>query len=62
MAYTLPPRTTRLAKASHAYALAAGLIPKRGAAYLQSAAVRKLARGAFRAARTRQGDLQSEGA
>lgn len=62
MAYPLPPRTTRLAKASHACALAAGLIPKRGVAYLQSAAVRKLARGAFRAARTRQSKLQSGGA
>jgi len=61
MAYTLPPRNIKLAKASNAYALAADLIPKRGVAYLQSATVRKLARGAFRAARTRQSNLQSEG-
>lgn len=45
----------------NAYALAAELIPKRGVAYLQSAAVRKLARSAFRAARTRQSNLQSGG-
>lgn len=62
MAYTLPPHTIRLAKASNAYALAAELIPERGVAYLQSAAVRKLARGAFHAARTRQNNLQSGGA
>lgn len=35
-----------------AYALAADLIPKRGARELQSKAVRKLARGAFRGSRT----------
>lgn len=36
-----------------AYALAADLIPKRGAPKLQSKAVRKLARGAFRGPRAR---------
>ncbi len=38
---------------SDAYALAADLIPKRGAAQLQSATVRKLARNAFRGSRAR---------
>jgi len=38
---------------SDAYALAADLIPKRGVAKLQSAAVRQLARGAFRGSRAR---------
>ncbi|TMH91715.1 MAG: hypothetical protein E6H42_09280 [Betaproteobacteria bacterium] len=36
-----------------AYALAADLIPKRGAPKLQSKAVRKLARSAFRGSRAR---------
>jgi hypothetical protein len=36
-----------------AYALAADLIPKQGAPKLQSKAVRKLARGAFRGSRAR---------
>lgn len=36
-----------------AYALAADLIPRRGAAKLQSTDVRKLARAAFRGARAR---------
>ena len=36
-----------------AYALAADLIPKRGADKLQSSAVRKLARDAFRGSRSR---------
>ena len=36
-----------------AYALATDLIPKQGAAKLQSADVRKLARGAFRGKRPR---------
>ena len=38
---------------SDAYALAADLIPKRGVAKLQSAAVRRLARNAFRGPRAR---------
>lgn len=38
---------------SNAYALAADLIPKRGVAKLQSTAVRKLARDAFRGSRSR---------
>jgi hypothetical protein len=38
---------------SDAYALAADLIPKRGVAKLQSAAVRQLARDAFRGSRAR---------
>jgi hypothetical protein len=37
----------------NAYALAADLIPERGAALLQSADVRKLARAAFRGSRAR---------
>ncbi|MGH8224142.1 MAG: hypothetical protein ACREQZ_14330 [Woeseiaceae bacterium] len=37
----------------NAYALAADLIPKRGATKLQSAEVRKLARSAFRGSRPR---------
>ena len=40
-----------------AYALAADLIPKRGVAKLQSTAVRKLTRDAFRGSRARQSDL-----
>lgn len=38
---------------SNAHALAADLIPKRGVAKLQSAAVRQLARGALRGSRAR---------
>ena len=37
----------------NAYALAADLIPKRGAGQLQSSAVRRLARDAFRGSRSR---------
>jgi hypothetical protein len=43
----------RLSGGSDAYALAADLIPKLGVAKLQSAAVRKLARDAFRGSRAR---------
>jgi hypothetical protein len=39
--------------AGNAYALAADLIPKRGAPELQSSDVRKLARSAFRGSRAR---------
>lgn len=41
------------AGATNAYALAADLIPKRGAPKLQSREARKLARGAFRGPRAR---------
>ncbi len=41
------------APGANAYALAADLIPKRGAPKLQSSAVRKLARNAFRGSRAR---------
>ena len=43
----------RQAGGGNAYTLAADLIPKRGAAALQSSAARKLARNAFRGTRAR---------
>lgn len=49
-----PPRLRQKPVSSgNAYALAADLIPKRGAGELQSDSVRKLARAAFRGARAR---------
>ena len=43
----------RQAGGGDAYTLAVDLIPKQGAAALQSGAARRLARGAFRGSRTR---------